>query len=305
MTTQDTGEQALWGLEDYAIWVPMSDNFYKTLPFAKITLEQFERGGYTPQRAYNDSRTYLRLILAHLGRLGAAAQVLDVGGYIGRFSIEAALACAELELDDCTVTCFEPGATHDLLAKNLVLNRVDERVALFSCAISDREASARFAIPGHAKITSRIVVGAAAEASHERQGFAISDVPVRPLSDFLQPGRPFVAKIDTEGHEASVINGIPADVLYEVPHVLVIEFWPAVLNAKIHGEDFARFVLDNYVVLNIESALYPRNYDILRDFDGVCEVLNNKEANNLDLMLVNRNTPGHEDLVKRIISVGE
>lgn len=31
---------AIWGLQDYAVFVPMTDKFYKTLKFTKITIDQ-------------------------------------------------------------------------------------------------------------------------------------------------------------------------------------------------------------------------------------------------------------------------
>ena len=296
LTLDDEATEALWGLEDYAIFVPMTDNFYKTLPFAKITLDAFRSGDYVAQPSYKDSRTYLRPILSHLKAHGSTPQILDVGGYIGRFSIEAALLCRETGTETA-ITCFEPGATFDLLSRNLALNEVDNIVSLQNCAVSAEATTARFAIPDHAKITSRIVVGDADEAQHVERGFHISDVAVRPLEDYLSAGTPLIAKIDTEGHEADVINGIPEQTLREVPNVLVIEFWPAVMHKRIHGQNFVEFVYENYNVLNIESSLYPKQFELLEDLEGVKSRILNKEANNLDLMLVSKSIPDHEQLL--------
>jgi len=294
-------EEALWGLEDYAVWVPMSDNFYKTLVFQKITLEQFKKGAYPPQRKYADSRTYLRHVLTHLGRDSDAVQIFDIGGYIGRFSIESALTCRELDVE-YPIYCFEPGATSDMLRRNLELNSVQDLVQLNTCAISNKSDSVRFAVPHHAKISSRIVVGKAHEDRYIEQGFEISDIPTQPLSAFMEKSTPFIAKIDTEGHEADVINGIPIQTLTNVPHVLVVEFWPEILKKKIHERDFTEFVFENYDVLNIVSSLYPRNYEPLHDFKEVTQQIESKAINNIDLMFVSKTIPERAAMLQAIIT---
>ena len=45
-------EDVLWGLADYAIHVPLSDKFYQTLPFQRVTIDNVVSGEYQPYQDY-------------------------------------------------------------------------------------------------------------------------------------------------------------------------------------------------------------------------------------------------------------
>jgi len=290
--------EAIWGLEDYAVWVPMSDSFYRNLNFRKITLEQFESGDYVPQAPYADSRAYLKPVIEHLTSTVDTPHIFDVGGYIGRFSIEAAIACREIGAN-CRITCFEPGMTHHLIERNFCLNQLQSEVKLLPFAISDRTQTRELGIPKAARISSRLLTADQASVNRENSDWALRTVRTRPLSRFLGFGkRSFVCKIDTEGHEPNVVRGIGKRNLRKRAHVLVVEFWPQVMNVDVYGEPFDEFILNNYTVINIVSALYPRQYDRITDFTALTRQLREKEITNIDLLLISNNTPDQSTLIE-------
>lgn len=295
--------EAIWGLEDYAVWVPMADSFYQNLNFHKITLEQFHSGDYVPQPRYSDSRAYLKPVIDHFTRTAGIPQIFDVGGYIGRFSIEAAMACSEIGID-CKITCFEPGITHHLIERNIKLNQLDSKVELLPFAVSDKSRTRKLGIPKDARITSRLLISNQASVNREDGAWELRKVRTRPLSKFLGPDKqPFICKIDTEGHEAHVVRGIGRRNLKKRAHALVIEFWPQVMQAKVSGEPFEEFILNHYTVVNILSSLYPRQYDRITDFNALADQLADKEITNIDLLLVSNNTPCHSELVETLLAL--
>ena len=294
--------EAIWGLEDYAVWVPMGDSFFQNLNFHQITLEQFHSGDYVPQPPYSDSRAYLKPVIEHLTRTAGIPQLFDVGGYIGRFSIEAAMACREIGID-CQITCFEPGITHHLVERNIQLNQVDAKVELLPFAVSDKSRTRKLGIPMDARITSRLLNSNQANVNRENGAWELRKVRTRPLSRFLGRGKqPFICKIDTEGHEAHVVRGIGRRNLKKRAHVLVVEFWPQVMQSKVLGESFEEFILNRYTVINILSSLYPRQYDRITDFNALTDQLQDKKITNIDLLLVSNNTPDQSELVETLLA---
>lgn len=292
----------IWGLKDYALFVPMSDRFYATLPFKRITEEQFRFGSYDHQPVYKDSRTYMRPILRHFDTRFGQPYIFDVGGYIGRFSIESGLLCDELSLDS-PIYCFEPGDTYDMLARNLNLNGYAQRVRLMRFAVSDRHGEGSFGVPSDAKITSRIIADSVDLESQFGSRWSRRQVELRSLGEFLPADREelsFVCKIDTEGHEAEVMRGIGEQALAEVPHALVIEFWPILREKQIFGVPFEDYLLDNYIVFNIRSSLYPAGYQLLTGLDDVCRQISSGEINNVDFLLIRKSTVDVEALVAEI-----
>jgi len=301
--TSVSDAEAIWGLEDYAVWVPMADSFYQNLNFNRITLEQFESGDYVPQPPYSDSRTYLKPLIEHLTRTAAVPQIFDVGGYIGRFSIEAAIACSEIGIE-CKITCFEPGITHHLIERNIQLNHLDAKVELLPFAVSDGSRKSELGIPKGARISSRLLNSGQASANRENAAWELRKVRTRPLSKFLGLGKqPFVCKIDTEGHEPDVVRGIGRRNLQKRAHALVVEFWPQVMQASVFGKPFEEFILNNYTVINILSSLYPRQYERITDFHALSDQLKAKEITNIDLLLISNNTPDEAKLVETLLAL--
>ena len=276
---------ALWGLEDYAVWVPLADRFYRDLPFNRTTEEGFRAGKYVAQKPYKDSRTYLRPLVKHLTNIDPRLQILDVGGYIGRFSIEAKLTAREMDLE-FPIVCFEPGETRNLIFKNLAVNDMKGEVQVHDCAVAEESKTVTFGVPQQARITSRIINSKGSTSGAAPQQWAFTEVQCQPLSKFMSWfNRPFICKIDTEGHEAKVIEGIGKKRLKR-PHALIVEFWPRVLNEEIFGQRFETFLLENYTIYNIQSSLYPRGWDVITDFKDLSASIESGELNNVDLLLI-------------------
>lgn len=297
VSTESSSTGTIWGLRDYGVYVPMTDAFYQTLAFRKTNREDFLAGTYEPQPDYHDSRTYMRPILKHLIKYAGEPFVFDVGGYIGRFSIETSLLCSELDVPCTNIVCFEPGDTIDLLEMNFDLNGTSKEIRCVKSAVTNAKGNVRFAIKDDARISSRILPDTATTANLWGDGWSESAVTSVTIDEYIdRSGRPFFCKIDTEGHEAQVIEGIGAENLDQSPHAIVVEFWPSLLDQTILGIPFEKYIFDNYSVFDIRSSLYPANYDELTNFDGVAKRINDKQVANLDLLLLRTCLPEHAEL---------
>jgi FkbM family methyltransferase len=149
---------------------------------------------------------------------------LDIGANQGLYSLVAALnpACAK-------VVAFEPvRKTYGLLCENIRPNRYSN-VSAINAAISDQDGSREISInashSGTASLSHRLSQGVA--ETIDCISAAAFD---RVVKDALQPvhlataGNPrFVVKIDTEGHEPTVLGQLKASAIWPQVAILFLE----------------------------------------------------------------------------------
>jgi FkbM family methyltransferase len=139
--------------------------------------------------AYRDFRTDSQT--PHCG-------LLDIGANIGLLSLERCRSNSALRS-----YCLEPHPeTFALLATNIALNKLSDRVHACHLAASDHDGSVKLAVPAHGNMGW--IVG-----SNALPGDYVIDVPCSTVDTFcLSHGiRPEYLKIDVEGHEAAVLAG--------------------------------------------------------------------------------------------------
>lgn len=154
-------------------------------------------------RSYGEALNWIRtyqteeICLRHLiGRLRSADVFWDIGAYHGLYAILAAQFCRK-------VIAFEPYSQNARrIIMNTRLNGCQDRVRVLRIALSDREGPGFFDLRGGERA---FMMGHVASPS---------DFPLRvqtaPGDALVLRGipPPDVVKIDVEGHECSVLNGM-------------------------------------------------------------------------------------------------
>jgi FkbM family methyltransferase len=133
---------------------------------------------------------------------------VDVGANIGVYSVVAGVRGAR-------VLAFEPnGTARAMLAANLTLNHIEDRVQVLSYALADFSGPARF--------TTDLESSNHLEVDSEAKGEVVE---VRKLDALLEPGdRVTVIKIDAEGFDEAVLRGGRGALERERP-VVIAETW--------------------------------------------------------------------------------
>lgn len=144
---------------------------------------------------------------AWLDALPAEAVLWDIGANVGVYSLYAAVRTR------CTVLAFEPSAAnYHVLAKNVVLNQLTDRVIPYCVALSPTTtlgilnlestamgvALSQFGKPGE---RSRYATGPA-HLSHGMLGFTIDD-----FNERFKPPFPTHLKMDVDGLEWPILQG--------------------------------------------------------------------------------------------------
>lgn len=194
------------------------------------------------------------------------------------------------------IVCLEPGLTRNVIKANLTFNGVDRFVRLRAEAASDTDGVAQYNYAPNVLISGRICSYPSA-TSHRTVRTMRVDTLLPGLGDIDGA----IIKIDTEGHEPSVIAGLGAFAIAR-PNVCIVEFWPESINATVNGVNYADFIEHYYTVLNIRSSLYPRTYARVEDLRKFAREFDYAEGN-VDLMLVGKAIPQVDALMRKLVAL--
>jgi len=180
---------------------------------------------------------------------------VDVGANIGVYSVIAALKGAR-------VLCFEPNRdARAMLAANLALNDVEDRVQVLSCALADFSGSARF--------TTDLESSNRLEIDGNANGALIE---VREFDELAEAKAPVtLMKIDAEGFDEAVLRGAKRMLERERP-VLIVETWAGARSIR----QFLGTL--GYEFFLYEDGLCPVPPDFERDANLVAIHINRVES---------------------------
>ena len=125
-------------------------------------------------------------------RLTAGELVIDVGAHIGNHAVFLAGVCR------CDVIALEPyPKTFEVLARNLELNQLNQRVTAINLAAGAKPGYGRPSLPATANDGQISIRAADAE----------TEIRIEPLDAIDLPRPPRMLKIDVEGGELDVLKG--------------------------------------------------------------------------------------------------
>ncbi|NPV05746.1 MAG: FkbM family methyltransferase [Syntrophaceae bacterium] len=131
-------------------------------------------------------------------RAKTARTFIDVGAHYGFFSVLVGHANP-----DCAIFAFEPiPVNYEILEKNIALNGI-RNVRLFQSAVSNRDGNAAFQVSA-ASDNSGFLANPAADIL---QDMTVSVISLDHLIEEI-PNKPTLIKIDTEGSERQVLQGM-------------------------------------------------------------------------------------------------
>lgn len=252
------GEEAIsfWEVSDYGIFVLLTGSFYKTLNYRKAEPTDFmtrRLSGDLPYKSsYADSRSYSNLIIEHFLGHGLNPHIIDVGGYIGRFSLESALLVQERG-DRIPIHCLEPGLTGNVINANFATNGVSQLVSLRSEAASDKNGTAEYKYAPDVLISGRIC--SFPSATKRR---SVKTIRLDTLISEIGCTKAAIIKIDTEGHEPNVMAGL-GTLTNTLPNVCVVEFWPDTLKESVNDVSYADFKVASW---SVSDSIENTNYSV-------------------------------------------
>lgn len=146
----------------------------------------------------------LRMLRREVGKMRV---FVDIGANVGNHTMFAAL-----DMNAEHVIAFEPARKqHDILAVNIALNEVGRRVTVHKCALGDREGAGWLAKPWDLNLGSTKL--------HDAQSGEY--VRIAKADDLLGGQDISCIKIDVEGHEMKVLEGLQRTIAETRPFIFV------------------------------------------------------------------------------------
>jgi len=133
----------------------------------------------------------------------------DVGANVGSYTLLASGVCR------AKTKAIEPvSATFDLLVKNIELNSLQNKTQLINAAAGANEGTLTFTT--NEDVTNHVIEAPEQSEAHAR-------VPVVTIDSLIIDGEPNLIKIDVEGFETEVLNGMTKTLMAKTLRAIIIE----------------------------------------------------------------------------------
>jgi FkbM family methyltransferase len=245
----------------------------------------FATGGY--------ERLYMARAVAEMAELGfpaASRTFVDIGANIGTSTIDALV-----EFGFARAVCFEPEARNfRLLAANVALNGLEDRVKAYPAALSDRPGFSLLETSATNWGDNRIVT---ADGARQDGDDNFVEIECRRFDDLVDDGSIVLDEVgliwlDAQGHEPLVLAGAGKALAAGIP--VVMEYSPAALRDNGTLDALEAIIREHYTVvidlhmlsagLRDEALLKAADIDRLREMG---------DRDHTDLLLVRSRAARH------------
>ena len=222
------------------------DNDYQMDQITKIDFEGMPywiMPRYIHHYIHNNYEKFSLKLIKNLIKPGDT--LLDIGAHYGAYSIYAATKCKS------NVIAFEPvNENYEIFKKNIHENNVDDLIETHNAAASNENTEADFNIPW-ASDSAGFYDHPLAETYKKQK------VTVRNVDDVIAGRTIDFMKIDTEGHELTVLEGLKKTLTKNPQIKLLIEANPTCLESAGHSVE----ELLNYLSVTLNKELYVVDED--------------------------------------------
>jgi FkbM family methyltransferase len=243
------------------------------------------------------SHSHVKLFASLVDELAGPAgawKMLDVGGYIGAIGLPIARwAAARGSAVGSAVEIFEPTEMATLIDRSVALNRLADMVRVHRYAASDTLGHAVFSSSENQRVAGRL------GGQKTERSFMVETMPLDRMYADLS-GQLVIAKIDTEGHEPRVLEGM-RQVLERNRCALILEFHEFCLGTPIAGQRYEDFLFERFRLLNVGNIGYPRRLEPIDDGDvAALRGFANRDGNKLtDIICFDKRLP--QSAVDRVV----
>jgi FkbM family methyltransferase len=307
--TDADADIALISLADMYLYVFRQDHSFQHIlsdPRAKEIKESEIADRWQPHSVKSDDAWALKgvgpmaLASIHYWRHDIDFCYLDVGAHIGMTTIGRAIFYKRCGRNNC-IFAFEPGNTFRLLLAAVELNRVGDLVMCVQAAVSDTSGSAQFYLTcGQSPASSLLADAVQRPEVTQSTPIMVNTVTIDKFLTGSERTSGIVAKIDTEGSDFNVLDGMKKTISDRLC-TLQIEFFPRLLDPYVDplarllelGRDF--YLVDLGSSPHIQIA--PEN----RAIDEFVTRVRTFRPPVTDIFLIPKALPGAEVLLARIL----
>lgn len=219
---------------------------------------------------------------------GGTLEIVDCGVYMGVFTIAAGLMAQEAGLPVVQRSYEANPMLIEPIRHNLEIYGVSAEVV--PSGVGGKKEYLEFV---HAK--GGMIGGTFFSTDNKKASgdFTTVKCPVLPLSDILEDDQKLgMVKLDIEGNEVAALGSI-MNSPWQMHNIFIIEYAPWQGKTKLPDEQlFANWLLDNFIIFNVASWLYPSIAEI-RTLENLTNCLGGgTRISNTDLLLMPKSNTG-------------
>ena len=233
---------------------------------------------------------------------------VDVGANTGTSAIPAGRFFRQHGRSNAIIS-FEPGVVGDLVVQSVRINQLEDLIRIERSAVSNVDAAVVFrSLLGHSESNS---VRDFREFYPDLRLAETRLVPTVRLDTYIRDAgiaAPLVVKIDAEGHDWPVLQGMSGLGPDRVPAIF-FEYMPRYLRSETTPEEILRHLAGDYTMITMEGVYgtplwrYGGVIDV-GDLAGFADRVDRSPSGWTDIAAIARSLPGHDELVSRLVAFG-
>jgi FkbM family methyltransferase len=243
----------------------------------------------------SESESLQAMVFCHYWREHLDFTFLDIGCHYGFTAMATARLIQSFGRNN-RVIAFDSGIASNLVPFNLALNGMQSRVVFERMAISDRTGPCTVYADIFHSEDNRIVNRMPAK---EALSYPVNATT---LDDYFQHPGHLILKIDTQGAEPEVFDGMKR-LLQERLVTIITEYTPHAIQSRVNPNEWLRGLATDFAVYDAgeRAVVLGQKHRLPKvQLEGFAERVNAKPSQYTDLLLIPRRLPGFDVLVQRI-----
>lgn len=222
------------------------------------------------QREIASTEVFRRELRRLAGDVDGDVTVLEVGANIGYFALQE----ADVLGDRARIHTFEPSPKNvDLLTRNIERNGFDDRFVVNQAAVGDEPGSVELQIASESNLHSVAPDGAGATASGETTSGETIEVDMYSLDAYLEeqdvdPDDVNVVRMDVEGYEVEVFEGMTSILEADGPLLVFLEFHPQLRTPGELASIYESLDENGFEIVSATTTIHTGPYEVDLDVDS-------------------------------------
>jgi FkbM family methyltransferase len=230
-------------------------------------------------------RNLLRLLHAWAPEENRVVEIIDLGVYMGTFSIGIELVARQMRVP-VSIAAYE--------ANPELISPIRSNIELYGCTSSVVHAAVgrKLGVIEFVWSQDGAIGGTVFNTQNKKKGaFHSTEVPVTPLARIIEERKyPSLVKIDIEGNEVSAFASFLDRSTVSLDHIFIVEFAPWQFEQKMSADKiYGDFLLENFQVINIANWMSGKLCEPIDTHEKLRNCVSGQRSFNTDLLLIPAN----------------
>lgn len=226
---------------------------------------------------------------------------VDVGANVGLTTVSQAVFYKRCGRHN-KIYAFEPGEVYPLLKEAVTVNQLDDTTSCVRAALTDRPGRVEFFVtPAQSPASSLLKVATSRPGVAESRSIFVNAITFDEFSKNLRPVAGLLVKIDAEGFDFKVIDGMRR-ALVDRLCTLQIELYPALVDAYTDPARVLTGFSSDFELIDVGKSPPQRIEPGAADIAAFVTAIRRQQTPTTDVFLVPKRLRSADELIARILS---